>query len=737
MSSVIRPVTNKSTWDVRKLIFPDVKARYEELISAKFGENWRVGRDVDEQWDYFCTAAFDVAQVVGKKTAFRRDSTVQAAYDAMNRQLKIVSRARLLDLGASYDSTNDSPPLSLPGALADLRSSRQAYMKIVRERKIKEFESVLDDLNELTHIGARVQMAFKFLKPARRALQSSTTNVSLRDWHHDLQKWQGESVHLIMETDHFPLLRLPSVGDVLDVLSRMRNGKSPGIDLMAVEMLKASSTLTSALHKIICDTYRFMKVPVKWQTTVSHPIPKKPQPKTTDEYRKITLCSVGYKIHASLLLQQIKPFLPLIDDYQSGFLPNRSCDDLVFEMKQVLDIRWNHGLPTYVLSLDLEKAFDMIRIDFLPEILLQYGVPHYLINLLVISCMHEQNCISWMGERTAPINKSRGVKQGCPISPYLFNVILDWVMKQLKSRLSLYGIELFTGEKDKDLNLPMVLTYADDTSFLAENVQQLERILVEFIPILAHVGMKINVGKSSVIVKEGTNMTLPTTISIAGSSFKVVTTAKVLGVSITSSAHRRDFIRERCNGSIRLFKSLLPSLKKLRAPIDTLMCLYHSLICPSLVYGHKSGSMTEANRRSLMHRELQILRDLVSVAHPVPKNRSVFQLLDRKTINRKISVYRIRYYGHISRRRSDTLLQKAKNFRLTSKRRVGRPRYTFNDTLTYDFGKFPLVSPAEWDQSIGNVDDLKKLTSVLYAREDLDDDPMNIELMLYSSDEEE
>lgn len=83
-----------------------------------------------------------------------------------------------------------------------------------------------------------------------------------------------------------------------------------------------------------------------------------------------------------------------------------------------------------------------------------------------------------------------------------------------------------------------------------------------------------------------------------------------------------------------------------------------------LVYGHKAGSMTEANRRSLMNREISILRDLVTIAHPPPANISVFNLLHRRVINRKNSVYRIRYYGHISRRQSETLLQKAKNFQL-------------------------------------------------------------------------
>lgn len=111
-----------------------------------------------------------------------------------------------------------------------------------------------------------------------------------------------------------------------------------------------------------------------------------------------------------------------------------------------------------------------------------------------------------------------------------------------------------------------------------------------------------------------------------------------------------------------------------------------------------------------------------------------YKLLDQKTINRKDSLYRIRYYGHIQRRRSDTLLQKAKDFRLTIKRRIGRPRFSFNHTLLHDMQKFPQVTKVEWDRALKEVGDLKKITSTLYAREDLLDDSMDDDLMLYVTD---
>lgn len=145
--------------------------------------------------------------------------------------------------------------------------------------------------------------------------------------------------------------------------------------------------------------------------------------------------------------------------------------------------------------------------------------------------------------------------------------------------------------------------------------------------------------------------------------------------------------------------------------------------------------MTAANRRSLMNRELQILRDLVTVAHPKPPNSCICDLLDKKTINRTDSVFRIGYYGHIQRRRSDSLLQKAKGYRLTLKRRVGRPRFTYKRTLMEDMRKYPNIAQPEWDVAMQHVEELKRMTSTLYSRQDYDDDPLSADLMLCSPDE--
>lgn len=221
-------------------------------------------------------------------------------------------------------------------------------------------------------------------------------------------------------------------------------------------------------------------------------------------------------------------------------------------------------------------------------------------------------------------------------------------------------------------------------------------------------------------------------ISACGLNIPVQTSIKYLGVSINADMNRPNSIKARCDNTIRIMKALLPYLKKLKSPIEFLMKIYHVILVPSLLYGLKSSSLTQRNRRTLMKREIFILKDLSTVAYPKPPNTSFYKLLDGKTINRKVSAYRIRYFGHLQRRDETSLMRKAMRYKINKKRKVGRPLFTFNTTLLADMRKYADVTDWDWE----DCNYIKNLTASLYEKESSDDDPLDSTLMLYGSDEE-
>lgn len=175
--------------------------------------------------------------------------------------------------------------------------------------------------------------------------------------------------------------------------------------------------IPSVLRKVydfICHAFRNNILPKAWQTTVMTPLPKLSNPQTVNDFRKLSLCSVGYKLFAKLTLNYLLSYLPAIPAYQAGFLPGRSCDDQHFILRRTLEERWNHRQATSFLSLDFRKAFDTVNLAKLPEILLEYGAPSQLINLLISACMMEETQISWQGELTPPLKREKASSKDVP-----------------------------------------------------------------------------------------------------------------------------------------------------------------------------------------------------------------------------------------------------------------------------------------------------------------------------------
>jgi hypothetical protein len=164
-------------------------------------------------------------------------------------------------------------------------------------------------------------------------------------------------------------------------------------------------------------------------------IPKNGDPSTFGDFRPISLCNLCYKLISKIISNRIKPILScFLSNEQLGFLKGCQIIDAIGMAQECL-----HGIKTkkskaLILKLDLKKAFDCINWDFLKLILAQTGFSQHMIKW-IMSCVTSANlAILINGESSTFFCMGKGLRQGCPLSPLLFILVMEALSLLLKSR---------------------------------------------------------------------------------------------------------------------------------------------------------------------------------------------------------------------------------------------------------------------------------------------------------------
>lgn len=153
-------------------------------------------------------------------------------------------------------------------------------------------------------------------------------------------------------------------------------------------------------------------IPSSWTQNIQITIEKKTRPQGINDYRIITLWWTGYKIYTSFLLSRLDQCIDSLCHYQAAFLQNRSTDDYIFTLRRVLDEQWKEETKTYVMAVDIKKAFDTINLNSSKDIFTPKTNKAFT-NRMMKACTNESIYIKWYGQQTTMIQKERGVKQGC------------------------------------------------------------------------------------------------------------------------------------------------------------------------------------------------------------------------------------------------------------------------------------------------------------------------------------
>ena len=174
-------------------------------------------------------------------------------------------------------------------------------------------------------------------------------------------------------------------------------------------------------------------------------------------WRPITLLNCDYKIASKAIASRLTSVLSdLIDHDQAGFLKGRSVAGNICLINNVISYTHLKNIPGLLLFIDFEKAFDTVEWSFVRKTLELFGFGSSLVNWINLFYSDIQSCITnngWSG--------GRGVRQGCPLSPYLFILCVEVLASAIRGDNEMKGISV--GNVECKLS-----QYADDTTMILD-----------------------------------------------------------------------------------------------------------------------------------------------------------------------------------------------------------------------------------------------------------------------------
>lgn len=667
----------------------DIKKReYQGSLTAHLESSSRQ-EDVEKTWGNIKWAITKSTQsIVGKKKAERRNSWFDKECEE---KIRTRNMARLRMLQNPNDDNRKK-----------YRQERASTRRTFREKKRRQEQEMLENL-EASRTNNQTRKFFQkvrsikggfrprtdmFLKTDDGALVTKNFEVmemwrSYFDQLLNAQQDQGRGMVTYYTAD--PLVEEPTPEEVTNAIGRLKNNKAPGNDTIPAECLKYGGEIfLKHFHTLILQIWKEEKIPSSWKESVIVPLHKKGDKLQCSNYRGISLINSGYKVWSLVLLERLTPYVePQLGDYQCGFRKQRSTVDQIFTIRQLMEKCWEYNKVLHQLFVDFKQAYDNVLRVELWNAMIELGIPNKLVTLTKISMEGSVSAVRIGRKLSTFFIINNGLKQGDAISPLLFNIALEKVVRDARTETLLF----------RTRGPQLILAFADDIDIIGDTTVKVKEEFLKIESAAVKIGLKVNESKTKYMTTSRTERRdrIGQNVTMDQYNFERVQEFKYLGATITLDNNMTKEINNRIQSANRCCFALQKIIRSKNVSRTTKLRIYHSIIRPIMTYACETWTMTKQNETRLRIAERKILRsiygpvkDETTQQYRSRKNREIEELYGQPDIIKIIKAERLRWAGHVKRQEDGRVVKLAWEQAPTGRRPLGRPRLRWRDNITAD-----------------------------------------------------
>ena len=459
-----------------------------------------------------------------------------------------------------------------------------------------------------------------------------------------------------------PSLRLHGLKRM--AITQLKSGKEAGPDGIPCEALKADiETTVDMLYPLFEKIWEVEEVPLEWKEGYLMKMPKKSNLSNCTNYREIMLLLVSGKVFNRALLNRMKDeFDTKFRNQQAGFRKDQSCVDQIATLQIIIEQSCEWKSPLFINFVDFEKAFDSMNRDTLWKLLRHYGLPVKIVNIIRSSYEGLSCRVIHRGQPSEAFNVKTGVRQGCLLSPFLFLIAIDWIMRTAIAQAR-NGIQWTPWLQPDNLD------FVDDLALLSYTHRQMQEKTNSFKDLSAQIGLHINREKTKVL-KINTMITEP--VQLDDDLLEEVDSFTYLGSVVDIQGGTEADVKARSGKSRAVFPQLKNICSSKELTLQTKIRIFNSNVTPVLLYGSETWRTTVATTKKVQTFINSCLQRILRIRQPITINNEdlyVWQRTNQKPADAEMMMRRWKWIGHTLQKPSTGITRQAMSWNPQGKRK--------------------------------------------------------------------